>query len=70
MSFEIVCPDGQVRHLPHTQEDDARFDALCCTRRCCDIYGDAAGVRAALEVTTPCPGGKHTVRPCRERGLS
>ena len=70
MSYEIVCPDGLVRHLPFINAEDATADARTYTLRGCELLSDAATVRAMLGVTTRCHGGRHTPRTCQERGYS
>jgi hypothetical protein len=62
MMFEIVCPDGVVRHLPYHQRSDAVFDARVCTTR---SNHDANGCNLYPQdppQDPPCPGGTHTVR--------
>jgi hypothetical protein len=56
--YEIVCPDGQTRHYPYTNEGDALCDAESYDRRGCATWKN--GERVLL---TDCPGGIHTVRP-------
>lgn len=53
VAWEIVCPDGGVRHMPYTNEEDAAFDADLCTEEGCQLYPDTLG---------GCPGGEHFVR--------
>lgn len=59
--YEIVCPDGVVRHFPYHNEGDADCDAKSYATRGCGVRdydrlkpGDPRG---------PCPQGGHTVRP-------
>ena len=47
--WEVVCPDGTVRHFPYHNYGDADCDADCFSNR--------------LVVCVGCPGGVHTVRP-------
>lgn len=54
--WEIVCPDGKVRHYPYHNEGDAECDAAVFTESVCD---DLDAVFAALG---PCPNGTHTHR--------
>ena len=57
--WEIVCPDGRVRHYPYINFGDAECDAEVCERRC-QMYPK----RGSLERKHgACPGGKHEVRP-------
>jgi len=52
--WEIICPDGRVRHLPYGNFDDATHDAAYCTeRRSC---GEAVFYAAGMP---PCPQGQH-----------
>jgi hypothetical protein len=61
MHFEIVCPDGHVRHFPYTNFGDAEFDAgLIDKSGRCRFYATPNELEAKLPV---CPGGAHTVRP-------
>ena len=55
--WEIVCPDGRVRHLPYRNRGDADVDAELCEERHCQIYDGPLDVGAG-----PCPGGPHRVR--------
>ena len=57
--YEIVCPDGRVRHFPFHNEGDAKSDAEHYSReRDCQ-----AGLRSPAEWSKPpCPQGEHTVR--------
>lgn len=32
--YEIVCPDGKVRHFPYTNQGDAVVDARVADNRC------------------------------------
>ena len=38
--YEIVCPDGRVRHYPYHNEGDAKCDAGVCDERGCSPYSD------------------------------
>lgn len=59
--WEIVCPDGIVRHNPYHNFDDAEFDAASYTERKCR---GAWPKPSRLEMKNPpCPEGSHTVRP-------
>lgn len=57
--YEIVCPDGRVRHYPYTNEDDARADARIYTRKRCRLYPEPSPLELAQP---PCTGGEHAVR--------
>lgn len=67
--FEVVCPDGRVRHYPYHNEGDAQCDAEVFTERKCQLYPEPSPLE--LE-QTPCPEGVHTVRAitmaCPEHG--
>lgn len=57
LGWEVVCPDGYVRHHPFHNEDDAHAMAVRATSKRC------RGARTlALAIEPPCPGGLHTVR--------
>lgn len=56
--FEVVCPDGHVRHFPYTNKGDALCDAVHYTERGCAHW--KKGVRA---LDPSCPQGVHTIRP-------
>lgn len=58
MKFEIVCPDGRVRHMPYSNEDDAEFDADVAVEQC-QFYPRQ---NVLEQKHGPCPGGAHTVR--------
>lgn len=62
--WEIVCPDGRVRHYPYHNREDAEDTALeaearrASTARC--SFWDQP---SDLELSQPqCPGGSHVVR--------
>lgn len=58
--WEIVCPDGKVRHYPYINFEDAEFDAKTAASGKCQFYPTPG----ALEVQHgPCPGGPHGLRP-------
>ena len=59
VGWEIVCPDGSVRHHPYHNEGDARSDARTCSRRDCEADDELNPVAARLP---PCPQGVHSVR--------
>jgi len=60
LRWEIVCPDGRIRHLPYSNQQDAEFDAAICDERDCRLY-EAQG---PLQKGVPaCPGAPHRVRP-------
>jgi hypothetical protein len=57
--WEIVCPDGRVRHYPFHNFDDAEDAAEHCAKRC-----DPFRVPSELMASQPpCPHGPHAVRP-------
>lgn len=58
--YEIVCPDGRVRHYPYHNEGDAESDARTYTRKqhCRVEPDDPRGWG-----DPPCPQGEHTTRP-------
>lgn len=62
MSYEIVCPDGHVRHYPYTQALDAEFDARFIDREGkCQLYKIPNELEARLPA---CDKQRpHTVRP-------
>ena len=58
--WEVVCPDGHVRHFPYHNHGDARCDAEVYSERH-DVCRDAF----ILDRPTPlqrCRGGRHVVR--------
>jgi hypothetical protein len=57
--WEIVCPDGRVRHYPFHNLDDAEDAAGHCAKRC-DPYKIPSDLMTSQP---PCPHGTHTVRP-------
>jgi hypothetical protein len=58
--WEVICPDGRVRHWPYLSRTDAEADGRIFTAGGCRAHRKAA----ALEATQPpCPGGAHTVCP-------
>jgi hypothetical protein len=57
--FEVVCPDGRVRHYPYHNEDDAICDAEVFAEQKCSIYPEPSPLEKRHP---PCPEGKHTVR--------
>lgn len=56
--WQIVCPDGNVRHYPYAYEAPARVDAKACSRSC-RMEPKLNKLEAA---NPPCANGKHTVR--------
>jgi hypothetical protein len=64
--WEVVCPDGRVRHLPYHNRGDAQSHARFASRS--DWFAKR-GCRLApkpgqLERSQPpCSGGAHAVRP-------
>lgn len=58
VAWELVCPDGGVRHFPYSNKDDAEYDATLCTEEGCQIFPESQ----SLEPTRPaCVGGEHRV---------
>lgn len=57
--YEIVCPDGSMRHYPYHHLGDATCDA--------DVWSEGDGRCVCDDEFTvslgSCPGGAHTVRP-------
>jgi hypothetical protein len=60
MKWEIVCADGQVRHYPYHNVEDAEEDAALAAKDCGLGYEEPSFPQLSLP---PCPGGVHTVRP-------
>lgn len=57
--YEIVCPDGRVRHFPFHNEGDAASDARHYSRE----LDCKTGPRSPAEWRRPpCPQGRHSVR--------
>ncbi len=56
--YEIVCPDGRVRHYPYHNEGDADCDARVHSERVCRTFHDDPPEWN----DPPCPQGNHTVR--------
>jgi hypothetical protein len=69
--YEVVCPDGRVRHMPYHNLGDAESTARVASRYAVgELAHDVrAGCRcwpepSRLELShPPCDGGPHTVRP-------
>ncbi len=67
-SWEVVCPDGRVRHYPYHNLGDAESTARIASksgvapgeRVGCRMWPEPSPLEAAQP---PCPGGSHTVRP-------
>lgn len=58
--WEIVCPDGRVRHYPFHNFGDAEAMALRFSERRCQLFKEPS----PLELRhPPCPEGKHEVHP-------
>lgn len=60
--FEIVCPDGFVRHFSYSHRGDAESDAKVATASSCQFFKSPNRLELAFGT---CPGGVHSVR---ERG--
>ena len=58
--FELVCPDGLVRHFPYVNQLDAESDARFAQHRGCRFYDTPSRLEREAG---PCPGGEHAVRP-------
>lgn len=57
--WQIVCPDGLVRHFPYVNDTAARYDANARTEHGCRLSAKMNKLEAAHP---PCPGGEHTIR--------
>lgn len=60
MAWEIVCPDGLVRHYPYGNQEDAEFDAQLCDQKGCRLYPESSPLE---RLSSPCSGEPHSVRP-------
>ncbi|HEU5073925.1 MAG TPA: hypothetical protein VFU02_07125 [Polyangiaceae bacterium] len=58
MAWEIVCPDGGVRHFPYADKSDADFDVTLCAEEGCQIFPESHWLEATRP---PCAGGPHRV---------
>lgn len=58
ITWEIVCPDGGVRHFPYSSKDDAKYDATLCTAEGCQIFPESQWLQGAQP---PCSGGPHRI---------
>ena len=64
--WEVVCPDGRVRHLPYHNLGDARSHARFASRpdhfarRGCRLAPNPGQLERSC---SPCSGGEHAVRP-------
>ncbi len=58
--WEVICPDGRVRHYPYLSREQAEAEAWRFDHAC-----RSTGSRpTALETSQPpCPGGHHVARP-------
>jgi len=61
--WELVCPDGGVRHFPYANKLDAEYDATLCADEGCQIFPESFSLEAARP---PCVGGPHRVVPAGE----
>lgn len=59
--WEVVCPDGRVRHYPYHNQDDAQCDADGYSEEGCQ--GHYRHPNPLQLQNPPCPEGPHTVRP-------
>lgn len=57
--WEIVCPDGNVRHWPYSNQGDAAFDAGVYSSHRCQLEPEPNPLQAAHG---PCPEGEHGIR--------
>jgi hypothetical protein len=58
--WEVICPDGRVRHWPYVGRADAETDGHVFSAGACRSHRRAVALEASQP---PCPGGAHTVRP-------
>lgn len=63
--FEIVCPDGLVRHFPYAHRADAESDAAHATSKGCRFFEKPNRLEQAFG---ECPAGSHTVREREDGG--
>ena len=66
--WEVVCPDGRVRHPPYHNHGDAEADAAIYTRVGCIGRSKRPSRLAARQ--PPCPEGAHTVEAAAFTHLS
>lgn len=59
--WEVVCPDGKVRHFPYHNYGDATCDAEVYSSKGC--RGNSLRPSVLQRREGPCPEGIHTVRP-------
>lgn len=60
-SWEIVCPDGNVRHYPYIDRGRAEWDAQVAEDDCQFLGYSQESV--LWKYLPTCFGGRHTVRP-------
>ncbi len=58
--WEVICPDGHVRHWPYVSRADAEADGRIFAAGACRSHRKAPALEGGRP---PCPGGAHTVRP-------
>lgn len=58
VGYEVVCPDGHVRHYPYTNEGDADCDAEIFSKKC-QSYEEKNDLEKKFP---PCQGGEHVVK--------
>lgn len=58
--WEVVCPDGRVRHYPFHNFGDAESMARLAKERRCRLYPEPSPIELSQP---PCPEGEHVVRP-------
>jgi hypothetical protein len=57
--WQIICPDGLVRHFPYVSQEAAEVDADCCSKLGCRMTPKMNPLEVAHP---PCPRGVHTIR--------
>lgn len=64
MGWEVVCPDGRMRHYPFHNEGDAASEARRATAKSCH---HPRLKQSTLELSQPpCPEGEHVARALPE----
>lgn len=59
MRYQVICPDGHVRHYPYLNREDAAFDCKVFDR-CCQRFKEPNALERELP---PCNGKPHSVVP-------
>ena len=57
-AWEVVCPDGGVRHFPYADKNDAEYDATLCAEEGCQIFPESQWLEPRRP---PCSGGRHRI---------